>query len=124
MWTYRDGWNIYGHFVSCLAALACAVTGCGMSAKGEVFIHRNWTNDPWLLIGQGMRRAPWMFDPRYLRRPFYYRTESNRLATLFVLQHARYSPSYACYQFGHEIKAARYDFVYRCLRWIGLDIEE
>jgi hypothetical protein len=93
-------------------------------ARGEVFIHRNWTSDPWLLIGQVMRRAPWMFDPRYLRRPFYYRTESNRLATLFVLQHPRYSPPYVWYQFGHEIKASRYDFLYRILRRLGFNLEE
>ena len=50
-------------------------------AQGEVFIHARWVNDPWLLIGQALRRSPWLFDPRYLRRPFYYRTEANRLAT-------------------------------------------
>jgi hypothetical protein len=92
-------------------------------AQGVVFIHRQWTADPWLLIGQALRRTPWMFDPRYLRRPFYYRTESNRLATLFVLAHFRYCPTYAFYQFGHEIKAARYDFFYRILRWLKADIE-
>src|SRR5207249_4390032 len=32
-------------------------------ARGEVFIHRVWTNDPWLLVGMAIRRAPWMFDP-------------------------------------------------------------
>jgi hypothetical protein len=93
-------------------------------ARGEVFIHRSWTADPGLLIGQGLRRAPWMFDPRYLPRPFYYRTQSNRLATLFVLRHARYSPLYAWYQFGHEIKVARYDLLYRLLRWLGWDVEQ
>jgi hypothetical protein len=92
-------------------------------ARGEVFIHRQWTADPWLLIGQALRRTPWLFDPRYLWRPFYYRTESNRLATMFVLSHFRYSPTYALYQFGHEIKAARYDFFYRILRRLKLDIE-
>jgi hypothetical protein len=92
-------------------------------ARGEVFIHRSWTNDPWLLIGQALRRSPWMFDPRYLRRPFYYRTESNRLATLFVLSHVRYSLPYAWYQFGHEIKAAKYDLFYRMLRQFGFDTE-
>src|SRR5262249_17723071 len=60
---------------------------------------------------------------RYLRRPFRYRSQSNRLATLFVLGHARYCPTYAVYQFGHEIKAARYDFFYRVLRWLHVDIE-
>jgi hypothetical protein len=92
-------------------------------ACGEIFIHRNWTNDPWLLIGQVLRRSPWMFDPRYLRRPFYYRSESNRLATLCVLCHASYCLPYAIYQFGHEIKAARYDTFYRLLRMIRIDIE-
>ena len=65
-----------------------------------------------------------MFDPRYLRRPFYYMTEANRLATLFVLQHARYSPSFALFQFGHEIRVARLHFFYVILRRTGLDIEE
>ena len=92
-------------------------------ARGEVFIHQSWTSDPWLLIGQALRRVPWMFDPRYLRRPFYYRSQSNRLATLFVLSNLRYCPTYAFYQFGHEIKAARYDFFYRVLRRLKLDIE-
>jgi len=93
-------------------------------ACGEVFIHASWTNDPWLLIGQALRRAPWVFDPRYLRRPFCYRTESNPLVTRFVLCHARYCPSYAIYQFGHEIKAARHEVFYRLMRWLGVDIEE
>ena len=92
-------------------------------ARGEVFIHRQWTSDPWLLIGQSLRRTPWQFDPRFLRRPFYYRTESNRLSTFFVLTHARYCPTYALYQFGHEIKSARYDFFYRLFRWLNLNIE-
>ena len=92
-------------------------------ARGEVFIHQSWTSDPWLLIGQALRRVPWMFDPRYLHRPFYYRSQSNRLATLFVLSNLRYCPTYALYQFGHEIKAARYDFFYRVLRRLKFDIE-
>jgi len=75
------------------------------------------------VIGQALRRAPWIFDPRFLGRPFFYRSQSNRLATLFVLTHARYCPTYALYQFGHEIKVARYDFFYRILRWLKLDIE-
>jgi len=93
-------------------------------ALGEVFIHRSWTNDPWLLVGMALRRAPWMFDPRYLRRPFYYMTEANRLATLLVLEHACYSPPYAIFQFGHEIRVARLHFFYGVLRWLGLDVEE
>jgi hypothetical protein len=92
-------------------------------AKGEVFIHGPWTNDPWLLIGMAMRRSPWIFDPRYLRRPFYYMTEANRLATLLVLEHARYSLPYAVFQFGHEIRVARLHLFYALLRCLGLDIE-
>lgn len=92
-------------------------------ALGVIFIHRKWTNDPWLLVGQALRRAPWMFDPRYLSRPFYYRTQSNRLATLFVLQYARFCPPYALYQIGHEIKAARYDLFYRLIRCFGINVE-
>ena len=90
---------------------------------GEVFIHRAWTNDPWLLIGQALRRTPWIFDPRYLARPFHYRTGANRLVTLFILRHARYSPPYAWYQFGHEIKAASFAPAYWLLRRLGWDIE-
>ena len=92
-------------------------------ARGEVFIHSTWTNDPWLLVGMAIRRAPWMFDPRYLRRPFYYMTEANRLATLCVLEHARYSLPYAVFQFGHEIRVARLHLFYGLLRWAGVDIE-
>jgi hypothetical protein len=92
-------------------------------AQAEVFIHAIWTNDPWLLIGMALRRAPWMFDPRYLRRPFYYMSEANRLATLFVLEHARYSLPYAVFQFGHEIRGARLHLFYGLLRWLGLDVE-
>ncbi|MEP7289129.1 MAG: hypothetical protein ABI947_25530 [Chloroflexota bacterium] len=113
-----------------LSTLRTVPSSCGIRggyvrdvARGEVFIHQSWTSDPWLLIGQALRRSPWLFDPRFLRRPFYYRTEANRLATLFVFTHARYSPTYALYQFGHEIKAARYDFFYRVLRWFKIDIE-
>lgn len=93
-------------------------------ARGEVYIHGPWTNDPWLLVGTAIRRTPWMFDPRYLRRPFYYMTEANRLATLLVLEHARYSPPYAVFQFGHEIRVARLHLFYRLLRWLGADVEE
>jgi len=93
-------------------------------ASGEVFLHAAWTNDPWLLAGMALRRAPWMFDPRYLRRPFYYMTQANRLATLFVLQHARYCPPFALFQFGHEIRVARLHCFYSLLRRSGLDIEE
>jgi hypothetical protein len=92
-------------------------------ARGEVFIHSTWTNDPWLLVGMAIRRAPWMFDPRYLHRPFYYMTEANRLATLCVLEHARYSLPYAVFQFGHEIRVARLHLFYALLHWAGVDIE-
>jgi hypothetical protein len=102
--------------------LRCA--GVRNVADGEIFIHNNWTSDPWLLIGQALRRSPWVFDPRYVQRPFYYRSQSNRLATLFVLRHARWSPLYAWYQFGHEIKVARYDLFFRACRWMGFDLEE
>ena len=70
-----------------------------------------------------VRRAPWIFDPRYLRRPFYYMTEANRLATLCVLEHARYSPPYAVFQFGHEIRVARLHLFYLVLRRLGADVE-
>jgi hypothetical protein len=93
-------------------------------ARAEVFIHSSWTSDPWLLTGMAIRRAPWMFDPRYLRRPFYYMTEANRVATLCVLEHARYSLPYALFQFGHEIRVARLHFFYGLLRLLGADVEE
>jgi hypothetical protein len=93
-------------------------------ATGEVFVHAAWSADPWLLIGTALRRTPWFFDPRYLRRPFRYRTEANRLATLFVLEHAGYSPPYALYQFGHQIKAARHEWLHALRRALGRDVEE
>jgi hypothetical protein len=93
-------------------------------AQAEVFIHNSWTNDPWLLVGMALRRAPWMFDPRYLHRPPYYMTETNPTVTLFVLEHARYSPPYAAFQFGHEIRVARLHFFYGLLRRLGFNIEE
>ena len=92
-------------------------------ARGEVFIHAVWTSDPFLLIGMALRRSPWPFDPRYLRRPFYYMSEANRVTSLFVLRHARYSLPYAIFQFGHEIRVARLHCFYVLLRWLGADIE-
>jgi hypothetical protein len=92
-------------------------------ARGEVFIHAVWTGDPFLLIGMVLRRAPWPFDPRYLRRPFCYMSEANRVTSLFVLRHARYSLPYAIFQFGHEIRVARLHCFYVLLRWLGADIE-
>ena len=93
-------------------------------ACGEIFIHKGWVNDPWLLMGQLMRRSPWIFDPRYVQRPFFYRTETNRLATLFVFGQGFYNLPYVCYQFGHEIKVARYDMFFRLFRLMGLELED
>ncbi len=93
-------------------------------ASGQVYIHRGWTNDPWLLMGLAMRRTPWIFDPRFLTRPFYYRSTANRLMTLSILRRARYSPPFAWYQFGHEIKVARYALFFIVCRKLGFDLEE
>jgi len=93
-------------------------------AQGIVYVHASWTNNPDILCGQALRRSPWIFDPRYLRRPFYYRTEANRLMTLFVFENARLCPLFAIYQFGHEIKSARYDAFFRVARWLGHELEE
>ncbi|HLW00011.1 MAG TPA: hypothetical protein VKT82_15175 [Ktedonobacterales bacterium] len=92
-------------------------------ARGEVFIHACWTNDPWTLIGMALRRAPWLFDPRFLRRPFYYMSEANRLASLFLLQNAHYCWPAALFQFGHEMRVARLHCFYRVLRFLGADVE-
>lgn len=92
-------------------------------ARGEIFIHRRWTNDPYLLIGQALRRSPWIFDPRLLTRPFYYRTQANPLVTAFVLDYWLLTPPFALFQFGHEIKAARYELFFRGLRALGWNLE-
>jgi hypothetical protein len=92
-------------------------------ARGEVFIHGRWTSDPWLLMGLALRRGPWLFDERYLQQPVRYRTDGNRAMTLAVLRHARFSPPFALFQLGHEIKAARYDLFFRALRRCGVDVE-
>jgi hypothetical protein len=92
-------------------------------ALGEIFVHRRWSNDPWLLIGQALRRSAWLFDPRYLSRPFFYRTQANPLATRFVLERAGYSLPFALYQLGHEIKAARFEIFYRCCQAFGVYFE-
>lgn len=92
-------------------------------ARGEIFIHATWTSDPWLLIGMALRRSPWPFDPRFLRRPFYYMSEANRVTSLFTLRQARYSLPFALFQFGHEIRVARLHFFYVLLRSLGADIE-
>jgi hypothetical protein len=93
-------------------------------ARGEIYIHANWTNNPDLLRGLALRRSPWIFDPRFLPRPFYYRTQANRLMTTFVFENYRLCPLYAIYQFGHEIKSARYDAFFRIARWLGYELEE
>ncbi len=92
-------------------------------ARGEIFIHPSWSADPWMLIGLLMRRSPWVFDPRFLRRPFYYMSEANPLTSLFVLRHADYSPFFALFQFGHEIRVARLRWFYLALRLLGWDVE-
>lgn len=92
-------------------------------ASGLVFVHRRWTNDPGLIAGQALRRGLRLFDPRYLRRPFCYRSEANRLMTRWVLDGWRYCPAYAAYQFGHEIKAGRYILCFALLRRLGWAIE-
>jgi len=93
-------------------------------ARGEVYVHARWANDPHLLYGIALRRSPWIFDPRFLRRPFYYRTEANRIMTVFVFENFCLCPLYAIYQFGHEVKSARYDAFYRIARWLGYEFEE
>lgn len=92
-------------------------------ARGEVFIHAIWTNDPWLLAGMALRRSPWTFDPRYLQRPFCYMSQANRAMSLFILQNARYCFPYALFQFGHEIRVARLHCFYVILRWLGASVE-
>lgn len=93
-------------------------------AQGIIYVHSSWANTPDLLCGQALRRSPWIFDPRYLRRPFYYRTEANRLMTLFVFENARLCPLFAIYQFGHEIKSARFDAFFQVARWLGYELEK
>lgn len=92
--------------------------------SGEVFVYEAWMQDPWLLIGMAIRRSPWFFVPKYLLRPFKYRSEANPLVTRTILQNWRYSPPFAWYQFGHEIKAARHAVFFKLLKIIGIDIEQ
>ena len=92
-------------------------------ARGEIFIHARWTNQPGLLYGLALRRSPWIFDPRHLQRPFYYRIQANRLMTLAVFENAALCPLYALYQFGHEVKSARYDAIFRLLNRVGVHAE-
>lgn len=92
--------------------------------KGEVFVHASWSSSPDLLSGLALRRSPWIFDPRYLRRPFYYRSEANPLMTRFVLENITLCPLFGIYQFGHEIKSARYEIFYKFMRRIGLNCEQ
>lgn len=93
-------------------------------ANGLVFVHRAWSNDPHLLIGQALRRSPWIFDPRELARPFRYRTQANCLMCAFVLQHMAWCAPYAYYQFGHEIKAAGHDLWLRLVWVLSFDQED
>jgi hypothetical protein len=93
-------------------------------ALGEIYAHASWTSNPDLLRGLALRRSPWIFDPRFLRRPFYYRTEANRMMTNFVFENFRLCPLFAVYQLGHEIKSARYDAFFRVIRWFGYELEE
>ena len=44
--------------------------------------------------------------------------------TVFVFKNAILCPIYAVYQFGHEIKSARFDAFYRIARWLGYEFEE
>ncbi|MBI5297702.1 MAG: hypothetical protein HY869_19670 [Chloroflexi bacterium] len=92
-------------------------------ARGEIFVHAGWSSNPDLLRGIALRRSPWIFDPRYLRRPFRYRTEANHLMTLLVFENACLCPLFAIYQFGHEIKSARYEIFFQFFRWSGVEIE-
>jgi hypothetical protein len=93
-------------------------------ARGEVYIHAKWLNNLDLLWGLALRRSPWIFDPRHLRRPFYYRSEANPLMTRFVLENASLCPLFSIYEFGHEIKAARYELFYKLMRRIGVNLEQ
>lgn len=93
-------------------------------ARGEIYIHAKWLNSLDLLWGLALRRSPWIFDPRYLRRPFYYRSEANPLMTRFVLENASLCPLFSIYEFGHEIKSARYEVFYKLTRWIGIELEQ
>jgi hypothetical protein len=91
---------------------------------GEIFIHETWLNDPWLCLGICARRSAWIFDPRYLSRPFYYRSQANHFMTEFVLEHASLFPPFAFYQFGHEVKSARFGIFFKWMRVFGLELEE
>jgi len=93
-------------------------------ANGNVFIHKIWVNDPWLSLGICTRRTPWIFDPRYLPRPFYYRSQANRLMTEFVLEYSAVFPPFSFYQFGHEIKSARFELFFKLARRFGVELEQ
>ena len=93
-------------------------------AKGQIWIRRSWTNDPWLLAGLAIRRSPWIFDPRYIQRPFYYRTCSARVVTKLVFRKYRYCGPFLIYQFGQEVRSGRYALFFRAARILGLDLEE
>jgi hypothetical protein len=93
-------------------------------AQGQIWIRKTWTNDPWLLVGLAIRRSPWVFDPRYVARPFYYRTYSARVTTRLVLRCFRYCGPFAIYQFGQEVLTARHALYFRVMRALGVDLEE
>lgn len=114
---YVRGWRVVADRQALRAGRVRDVAG------GDLFIHARWTNDPWLLLGLALRRGPWLFDPRCLRRPFFYRSEANPRATRFVLENFHYSPPFAVYQLGHEIKAARFELFFRAARWLGRELE-
>jgi hypothetical protein len=92
-------------------------------ARGEIFIHAAWLNDPWLCLGMCARRSAWIFDPRRVPRPFYYRSAANRLMTEFALEYADLFPPFAVYQLGHEIKSARFGIFFKLARAFSFELE-
>lgn len=92
--------------------------------RGQIFIHARWTQDPWLVIGLALRRSPWVFDPKRLSQPLHYRSQANPRASRFVLEMACYSPPFALYQLGHEIKAARFAVFFNVLAAWGVRLEQ
>jgi hypothetical protein len=92
-------------------------------ATGEVLAHPRWTADPGLLVGQLLRRGPWIFDPRLQPRPTRYRTGSNVAMTMMVLENADLLGAYGIYQWGNQIKVARYEIFHQLCRAAGLDRE-
>jgi hypothetical protein len=74
-------------------------------------------------MAMAVRRAPWMFDPRFLRRPFHNDSESHPLVTRFLFSHARYYPPYVIYQFGHGVVNAHRELFYKTSRRLGINAE-